>query len=168
MVTEPVQRMASHSYRAGRFGCFISCYIPFLATSYFAFCFWSKRELIGWALFGLLFSFTTLVLFVVFLGRLRLEITDDGISYLAPLGKNTFISFHEIVSAVLVDYRLGAWRSFLRFTLVITPSADCKKRAFTIPLTLFPSSARFDLVRLLEPSIHRRRDWKFGPLKRSA
>jgi hypothetical protein len=167
MVTEHGQRMSSHLYRAGIFGYFITCYIPFLVLSYFALCSWTNRELLVWPLLGLLFSLTILVLIVVFLRRLRLEITDHGISYLAPFKGKTFIGFNEIGSAILVDYRLGFWRSFLRFTLVLTPSANCKTGTFAIPLTLFPSSARSELVRLLEPSIHRRLDWKFGPLKPS-
>jgi hypothetical protein len=144
-----------HSYRGGLFGYFITGYIPFLWTFYFAFYVYSTRKIVGWPSFGLLVSFTTLALVLIIISGLRLEITSQGIRYFAPFRGETFVTFQEISAVTLIDYRLSYLRDFLRYTLVIMPTINSKKTDLKIPLTFFSTDARTDLVRLLQPTSQR-------------
>ena len=146
------ERLSPRSYRGGMFGYFITCYIPFLWTLGFAFYVCYTRQIVAWPTVGLLASITALTVAVLFVSGLRLEITSQGIQYFARFKGGTFLNFNDISSVILIDHRLGAWRPFLQYTLLIAPTVSINKPDLKIPLTFFESDARTDLVNLLQPT----------------
>ena len=113
----------------------------------------------GWLIPALAVSIVMAFLGVIFLRALRLEITTDGISYTNPVRGTKSLTYPEISSVVLLDFRhegngaAAINRSFRRWTMVITPKIETGKIPLKIPLTLFPRAAYDDLTHLLKPEV---------------
>ena len=113
----------------------------------------------SWLIPVLVVSIVTFFLAVVFLRILRLEITTDGISYTSPVRGTNSLTYPEMSSVVLIDYRhegngaASINRSLRRWTMVITPKAETGKDPLKIPLTFFPRNAYDELIRLLKPEV---------------
>jgi hypothetical protein len=135
---------------------FVFCFLPIWAISLFGAITHVSDPRPVWALVGLLMSGSALFLAVTLVRRFRLEIRIDGVCYASPFRGTSFIAFSEISAVILIDYRHASSearprRSIRSFTMIITPNEEAQKAALRIPLTLFPDSARNELVRLFNP-----------------
>jgi len=103
---------------------------------------------------GLFWIFVLLLLAAgfgaVFLGRLRLDISAQGVTY-RNLFRERFVAFSDISTAVLLDSGVGrpALYNLHLLTLLIVPNTWTNQRNIKIPLTLFRGAACGELKRLL-------------------
>lgn len=155
----PGAQPLSVTYNSGAYAYFVICLFPVALTCAFVAAMFDMGQQPRWLIPGLAVLIMAIFLLVVFLRALKLEITTDGISYANPLRGTKFLTYPEMSSVVLIDYRhegngaAGINRSLRTWTLVLTPKVETGKAPFKIPLTLFPRDAYNELVRLLKPEV---------------
>jgi hypothetical protein len=146
-------------YNSGAYAYFVVCLFPVAVTCAFAVAILDTRQKPSWLIPALVVSIVAFFLVLVFLRALRLEITTDGISYTNPVRGTKSLTYPEMSSVVLIDYRhegngaAGISRSLRTWTMVITPKMETGKAPLRIPLTIFPRDAYIELVRLLKPEV---------------
>lgn len=147
------------AYNSGAYGYFVVGLVPVTVICMLVIALFDSGQKPGWLIRAFAVSIVVLFLGVAFLRTLRLEITTDGISYTNPVRGITSLTYREISSVVLLDFRhegngaAAINRSLRRWTMVITPKTETGKAPLKIPLTLFPRAACDDLTQLLKPEV---------------
>jgi hypothetical protein len=142
--------LAETSYTPDIYGYFILCIFPIEAMFFFAVGLFAERVPRYWPALGLAISFLMFLGVIIFLRSLRLELTGKGVAYRTIFQGTRYLEYSEILDAYLIDHKRR--RSFARWTMILVPNPESVKRTIKIPLTLFPTAARSDLSRLLNPS----------------
>lgn len=154
----PGAQPISVTYNVGLYAYFVVCLLPVVVTCRLVVVMFESGKS-DWLIPALVVSILTIFLAVLFLRALRLEISADGISYANPVRGRRSLTFPEMSSVVLIDYRhegngvASINRSLRLWTLVITPRVDTGKPTLKIPLTVFPRSAYNEIMVLLKPEI---------------
>lgn len=153
---DPAQAVTSCSFKAGAYGYTLMCFFPgavggLLTRDLYDGVVWSPAWC-GPVIASLLLI--TAALSAIFLGTLRLDISEQGISY-SNLFRKRFVAFSDISTAVLINFRVS--RPVLydprRWTLLITPNPWTHRPPFKIPLTVFQTGACEELARLLHTGV---------------
>src|SRR5712664_636813 len=140
------------TYNAGVYAYFVVCLFPVASTCALVAAMFEPGRKPSWLIPALVILILTIFLAVLFLRALRLEISRDGISYSNPLRGTRSLTYPEMSSVVLIDYRhegngpAGINRSLRTWTIVITPNVETGKPTLKIPLTMFPRSAYNELL----------------------
>jgi|ERR1700722_6741375 len=147
------------TYRAGAYAYFVVCLFPVSLACALVVGLFESSQKPSWLIPALAVLILTILLAVLLLRALRLDIATDGISYASPIRGMHSLTFPEMSSVVLIDYRhegngpAGINRSLRLSTMVITPKMETGKATLKIPLTVFPRSACNELVSLLKPEV---------------
>jgi hypothetical protein len=140
-------------FGAGKLGYALMVIVPFLIVWWV-----SPTGLIDapWFRWVLLPYAAATVWFAAYLGKLKLEIRTDGISYGSMFHEVSFVRFSDISSVMLLDDpHPTRYFSYLPASpvrnMVITPNPATGAPTLKIPLLFFPWSAREQLIRILRP-----------------
>jgi hypothetical protein len=152
-------RVMPVTYNAGVYAYFVVCLFPVAVTCALVAAMFARGQKPSWLIPALVVLILANFLAVLFLRALKLEISTDGISYTNPVRGTRSLTYPEMSSVVLMDYRhegngpAGINRSLRTWTIVITPKMETGKPTLKIPLTVFPRSAYNELLLLLKPEI---------------
>jgi hypothetical protein len=147
------------TYKAGLYAYSVVCSFAVPVTCAFVAAMFAPGQKPSWLIPALVVLILTNLLAVLFLRALRLEISTDGISYTNPVRGTRSLTYPEISSVVLIDYRregngpAGINASLRTWTIVITPKVETGKPTLKIPLTIFPRNACNELLILLKPEV---------------
>jgi hypothetical protein len=146
------------TYTAGPNGYYVVCLLPFIGICFFAALIWGFPRQESWTYLGLGISILGLILATAYLRKLRLEITNNGISYRSLFRGARYVAYAEISTAVLINPNRVRLESSTvdappRITLVITPNPHTGKHSVKIPLSFLQPEAENELFRILEPRL---------------
>jgi hypothetical protein len=141
-------------------GYFAVCIAPItMIASFVAAVFEGFQKIPVWVYWGLGLSVAALILAVIYLRRLKLEITSSDISFHTLFRTTKTIAFNEVSTIVLISHDRVALQSSNPGgapgprKLIITPKTETGKATIRVHMPFFDSSVEEQLIRILEPTI---------------
>lgn len=101
----PGVRATPVTYNSGPYGYFVVCLIPVMTICFFVAVLTHYGPKLSWTISAIVTGVAICGLAVSFLRALRLDITNEGVSYTNPLRGTKFVAFCEMSGVVLLDYR---------------------------------------------------------------